>query len=398
MGQGMGMAEADSKPEIRIACSREEKEAIYRFRYQIYVDEMGKRLTYADNAQRMLYDEMDEDADHYMVVAAGEVVASARLNQGGGAAFSEHWRRVYRLGRWNGFPAERLSISSRLMVAVPWRGSAVLSGLLLKLFEHSRDHGVQFNFLNCSPSLLEFYEQLGYRRYADGFVDEDVGYRIPMVFMTEDADFMRLVRSPFWRLARKLPSSPAGTEWFEQHFPGHATHVNKRLIDADVFWDMLEHNLHADPTKSISLLADLTDEEAHQFLETGTVLPCKAGDVVIRPGDVGDEMFVVLEGVVEVWGGSEQKPLSLAILGPGQVFGEIAFVSKIPRTARVVADTDVRLLILTQAFFKKAMKNMPAIVARVLLNLSVVLCDRLSGSTRNWIMAVQAADRQSADQ
>jgi len=37
-------------------------EAIYRFRYQIYVDEMGKRLSYADHEQRMLYDPLDQTA------------------------------------------------------------------------------------------------------------------------------------------------------------------------------------------------------------------------------------------------------------------------------------------------------------------------------------------------
>lgn len=391
------MTAQESQPELRLASSQDEREAIYRFRYQIYVEEMGKRLAYADQARHMLYDDMDDSAEHFMVVADGAVIAAARLNQGAGTEFSDHWRQVYRLERWQGFDHGCLSISSRLMVATPWRGSAVLSGLLLRLFEHSRDTGVRFNFLNCSPSLLEFYEQLGYRRYTDGFVDEDVGYRIPMVFMTEDAEFMRRVRSPFWRLARKLPSCDETTRWFEQQFPDHAVHVNKRLIDTERFWDMLEHNLHADPTRSISLLTELSDEDAHAFLETGTVLPCKAGDVIIRPGDVGDEMFVVLEGAVEVWGGGKERPVSLAVLGPGQVFGEIAFVSRIPRTAKVVANTDVRLLILTQAFFRKAMKNMPDIVARVLLNLSVVLCERLKGSTQNWVSAVQAVEAAKAE-
>lgn len=383
------MAEAGPSYEICIATTQAEREAIYRFRYSVYVDEMGKSLSYADEVRKMLYDELDQSAEHFMGLVGGQVVACARLNKASDVAAGDELRQLYRLDEWAGFPSETVSLSSRLMVARPWRGSAVLGSLLLELYRYSRERGIRFNFLNCAPSLLDLYEQMGYRRYADGFIDADVGYRIPMVFMAEDAVYMKLVHSPFYRLARKLPSSQDDSHWFERQFPEHAIHVNRRLIDADQFWDMLETNLHEDPKSRISLLGGLSDADAQQFLSSCTLMLCKAGDTIIRPGDVGDEMFVVLEGAVEVWGGSDQKPVSLAMLGPGQVFGEIAFVSRVPRTAKVVAVNDVKLLILTQGFLRKALKNMPQIVAPVLLNLSVVLCDRLKASTQNWMDAVQ---------
>lgn len=383
------MSEEKVRYEIRMANTEAEREAIYRFRYSVYVDEMGKSLSYADEARKMLYDAMDETAAHFMGLVEGEVVACARLNPASDPNLDQELRDLYRLDAWSGFPPETISLSSRLMVAQPWRGSAVLGGLLLELYRYSRELGVRFNFLNCAPSLLDLYEQMGYRRYADGFIDQDVGYRIPMVFMAEDADYMKQVHSPFYRLARKLPASSLDSHWFEQQFPEHAIHLNRRLIDAEEFWDILETNLHADPKSCISLLNGLSDADAQQFLNSGTVMICKAGDTIVRPGDVGDEMFVVLEGAVEVWGGSEAHPVSLAMLGPGQVFGEIAFVSRTPRTAKVMAVNDVKLLVLTQAFLRKALKNMPQIVAPVLLNLSVVLCDRLKASTQNWMDAAR---------
>jgi CRP-like cAMP-binding protein/predicted GNAT family N-acyltransferase len=387
------MTEEKVRYEIRIATTEAEREAIYRFRYSVYVDEMGKSLSYADEERKMLYDALDASAEHFMGLVNGEVVACARLNQASDPNLDEELRDLYRLDAWAEFQPEAVSLSSRLMVAQPWRGSAVLGSLLLELYRYSRERGIRFNFLNCAPSLLDLYEQMGYRRYADGFIDPDVGYRIPMVFMAEDVDYMKQVHSPFYRLARKLPGSTADSLWFEQKFPEHAIHINRRLIDSDQFWDMLENNLHADPKSRISLLSGLSDADAQQFLNTGTVMVCKAGDIIIRPGDVGDEMFVVLEGAVEVWGGNDQHPVSLAMLGPGQVFGEIAFVSRVPRTAKVVAVNDVKLLVLTQNFLRKALKTMPQIVAPVLLNLSVVLCDRLKASTQHWMEAVQKASQ-----
>ncbi len=384
-----------AKPDIRIAQSTLEKEAIYRFRYQVYVEEMGKRPGYADHHQKMLFDDLDETADLFMVEFEGEIIATARLNQMNNTDFGEHWRSVYRLDKWNKFDDSAISMSSRLMVALKWRGSAVLGGLLLALYENSRKKGVLFDFLNCTPSLLEFYEQLGYRRYSDGFMDKDAGYHLPLVLILEDVEHVRRVRSPFWRLARKLESNTDDVNWFETQFPEHKVHINKRLIDEDHFWDMLECNLHKDPQTRISLLADLDEDEAHKFLSTGTVMPCKTGDVIIRPGDVGDEMFVILEGVAEVIGGDEKNPVSLAVLGQGQLFGEIAFVSKTPRTAKVVAKTDLKLLVLTQSFFKRATKKMPDIASKVLLNLSVILCNRLRSSTQSWMEAVQSTSNKS---
>ncbi|MCP5141147.1 MAG: GNAT family N-acetyltransferase [Chromatiales bacterium] len=381
---------ATVRPDIRIAVSDAEKERIYRFRYAVYVEEMGKKPGYADHAGKRLYDPLDDDATLLYADVDGELVATVRLNLAGDDGFDAYWNTIYHVDRWAAFPPRCLSMTSRLMVAPAWRGSTVLAALLAHIFRWARERGVRFDFCNCSPSLVEFYEQLGYRRYADGFMDEDAGYHVPLVFMTEDVEHMRAVRSPFWRDARKLPANSEGTDWFLRAFPEHAVHVNKRLVDTDGFWTLMEERLHADPRKGIGLLAGLDEEAARQFLDSGTVLPCKAGEVIIRPGDVGNEMFVVLDGVAEVRGVDDDGGRhSLAVVGPGQIFGEIAFVAKTPRSAEVIAKTDMDLLILTQPFLKRALKKMPEIVAPVLLNLSVILCERLRSSTQNWLDTLQ---------
>ena len=371
---------------IGFATTPEERERIFRFRYRIYVEEMGKRPSYADHNKKILTDEMDNESAAIGYAADGdEIVATIRWNQGAVGKIPETWRSIYALNRFSRYSPDAFGFSSRLMLAPEWRGSLVLNSLLAALYRRGREAGALFDFINCSPSLIELYEQLGYRRYTDGFMDDDVGYRVPMVLVLDDAEHMRAVHSPFMRLPAPRPFDPSVPAWFLKEFAVQVGMVNRRLVDTDEFWRILEEKLRRVPTEGIPLFEGLSTDEAQRFLNSGIILKCRAGDAILRRGDVGNEMFVVLSGLVEVRQEVSGRQAALAVFGPGQVFGEMAFLSKRPRTAHVVAVEDVEVLVLNQAFLKKAMKGYPDITARVLLNLSLVLCDRLRISTINWV-------------
>jgi MFS family permease len=84
---------------------------------------------------------------------------------------------------------------------------------------------------------------------------------------------------------------------------------------------------------------------------TRSALP--AGAVVIREGDVGDRFYVVDSGTVRV----EQQGVVIGELGPGDGFGELALIRDIPRTASVVATSDVALLALDRPSFLLAVTS-----------------------------------------
>lgn len=388
----MTSPESEARPVIAIADSQDIKERIYRLRYAVYVDEMSKKPSYADHSKKFLTDVLDQDGYLLYAQIKDDIVASVRINIVSEAIVDDELSNIYQLPFWlQRWPAHSLSLTSRLVLQREWRGSAILGQLLLALYAFAREKQVHFNFINCSPGLVEFYEQIGYWRFGEGFVDPDVGYHVPMVLPVQDHNHLKEVRSFCTRLSRNLPSTDEGTLWFKENFPEYAAHINHRLISPENFWIYMGERLHDDPQNSLQLLNGLSQEEASTFLETGTVLPCKSGATLIRPGDVGDEMFVILEGVAEVW--SSDHSVSLAVLGPGEIFGEMAFVSKSPRTAEVIAKTDMQILILTQSLFKRASKKIPDIVAKVLLNLSVILVGRLRTSTQSWVDSV--TDKES---
>jgi len=88
----------------------------------------------------------------------------------------------------------------------------------------------------------------------------------------------------------------------------------------------------------------------------------------------------------------KDRSFSLGLCGAGDVFGEMSFLSQLPRSADVVALTDLEILVLTPPFLRKAVNNMPKIAAKVLLNLSIILCDRLRTSSQNWVTALSATE------
>lgn len=387
-------SEQTRKPQVAIARSEEEKSEIYKFRYHISVEEMDLNISDADHKSKTLRHPLDESGLHLYMTVDGKVVAAIRLNLGKLTPVPDDLYQAFKLDSFTTYPAEHISFTTQLLVLDKWRMSSVPAVLLGAVYKLIRQQGVRFDFCHCPPYLVALYEQLGYRRYTDNFVDEHTGYTVPMVLLTEDIDYLRKAQSPFFKLAARYASNSNRTAlWFEREFPEHATSAPPRRMTDEDFWRMLTQKLHQIPLVSIPLLSGLSYEEAKSFISVGTVLRAKKDDLIVRTGDVGNEMFVLLTGAVEVRltdsGGTERN---LVTLSQGDVFGEVAFLSESPRSANVVAMCDAEVLVLTQAFLKKVMEAMPRITVKVLFNLSLVLCERLKHSNENWMAALGGDD------
>jgi CRP/FNR family transcriptional regulator, cyclic AMP receptor protein len=84
----------------------------------------------------------------------------------------------------------------------------------------------------------------------------------------------------------------------------------------------------------------MTDNEVNFNLLLRPEVPTRrfaAGDTIFRESEQGDEFFVVVRGKVEIRSGNRR----LETLGPNGIFGEMALIDDTPRSATVVALTDV---------------------------------------------------------
>ena len=374
--------------DIQVARRDEDRERIFRFRYDVYVTEMGKSPAEADHQKKIIRDELDEDAHLLYAEDEGQIFGTVRLNCRSKKKFPDVWEQRYDIEKFAPSFGDHISMTSRMMVARDYRGSSVPAALVGAVYSAGREMGSKFDFCNCAPSLLEFYEQIGFRRFTDGFVDEDNGYHVPLVMVVRDTQYLRQVRSPLYRVARNFEHEPETGVWFQETFPSHAGIANSRTRNTEEFWKQLSDQLADPPTECIPLFESLSDKEVSNFLRSGTVLSLQPGDRIIRQGDVGDEMYIILSGVAEAVSRKEDQEHSLAIMSKGQIFGEVAFISTAVRSADVNALTEMQVLIISKGFLTRAMRKQPEISAKVLFNLSLILAQRLRDRTDSWVEAM----------
>ena len=88
----------------------------------------------------------------------------------------------------------------------------------------------------------------------------------------------------------------------------------------------------------------------------------KSGEVIVREGRRGNELYVIVSGEAEVSRGDE----AVATLTAGDYFGELAVLRPAPRTATVTATTDIELLIVTARELAILLNDVPLFARKLL--------------------------------
>ncbi|MBT3275895.1 MAG: Crp/Fnr family transcriptional regulator [Spirochaetales bacterium] len=101
-----------------------------------------------------------------------------------------------------------------------------------------------------------------------------------------------------------------------------------------------------------------------------------SGKVIFEENQDGDQMYIIQEGNVRISKTIDGKPHTLAVLGKGDFFGEMAIVTSVKRTATATAAGTVRLL----AFDRPGFLSMIAKNVRIALNVIDKLCRRLQAA------------------
>jgi signal transduction histidine kinase len=105
------------------------------------------------------------------------------------------------------------------------------------------------------------------------------------------------------------------------------------------------------------LFQGLSDEELKQLMDMAEPVSLHAGEILIKQGDTGDAAYVVIRGEFEVQKQSGQSLIKIDVRHPGDVLGEMALLSRIPRNATVISKTDSEVLRIPQEAFEKLLSS-----------------------------------------
>jgi CRP/FNR family transcriptional regulator, cyclic AMP receptor protein len=126
----------------------------------------------------------------------------------------------------------------------------------------------------------------------------------------------------------------------------------------------------------VPIFQDLSAKDLDSILDSGKEVHHDAGHVVISEGHGGIGFHLILEGRAKV----TRNGRTLARLGAGEFFGEMAVVDDGPRTASVVADTDLTTFFLSRWDFRPLVKSNPDLAWKLIKHLVGRLRDEQTGA------------------
>ncbi|GMA97961.1 cyclic nucleotide-binding domain-containing protein [Pelosinus sp. IPA-1] len=357
---------------IGIASTSLEKREIYQFRYQIYIEEMSKRIEKVDNVNKLLYDEFDEWGTLLFVKIGSELIATARINIGTIDDFPREEIDFLSLHAFQDCYTEggnqKFALTTKIMIAPAHRSSQAFYLLMAKCYELCCSNQVQFMFGICNLHLIRLYEKMGTHRYCKNIFSPDYGLLTPIVLLINDIQYLRMVRSPLFRIARKRGAvNTEAVEWFHNKFIQHSPIMNSQSVTEEKLWTVLSERLACPPTESIAILSNLSIAEAKKFLHCcASYVLCDPGNLITTQGDVSYTYNILLSG----------KLKSLTFLHPvkeyslpGQNFGANGLTEHNKNTEDIVATDSVEILALSGTSFQKFSHSNPEIAHRVVQNI-----------------------------
>ena len=365
--------------QVHEAKSREERDAVYAFRYKIYVEELGRELGGVDHVRKVVCDGDDEKECSVLLYTGplDDISATVRLRIWQPGRIPGREFEMLSMSKFPGIEERTISELGRLMIRPTLRGKLLLPSLVRSVYERGVVAGVDLGFCYCAPGLVPHYRKLGFRPYAAPLVPTVDGLEVPLVGIASDAKYLKQMGSPVASLVSRFYGTGPG-----KRPPLDLSTLGDLLdpggssveLERDQVWQEVQDGLLQDAGAS-SILDGLSEAAVRKLTAKGFLLDVARDTLVTRAGHGQREMYIVLEGTLEVLSAEGRR---LAVLGRGDLFGELAFFrDEGRRTASVRAASDCHLLVLRRHFLTELGKSDPDVALQLHFNLGRILSERL---------------------
>jgi len=133
--------------------------------------------------------------------------------------------------------------------------------------------------------------------------------------------------------------------------------------------------------QKIFLFKNLDFNEANALLEICHTENRAKGDLLIAENSVGQALYLIKNGHARVYKGAEDKGEAIAMLGEGELFGEMSLIEDSLTSANVIAESDIDLVVIHREDFERLLSQNEGFALKIYKSFCRVLSERLRKTT-----------------
>ncbi|GAB6043678.1 GNAT family N-acetyltransferase [Endothiovibrio diazotrophicus] len=362
--------------DIRIATSAEDREKIFRLRYEVLVEELGWTIAEADHAARRFSEPMDEYGILGGVFDGDRAIGTLRANLARDGSLGKY-ETLYALDHADPCYPEQTGIITKMLVDKEHRHTLVVPRLLMWVYGLGLQLGIARAYVDCSLDLIPFYEKMGFVTYTDDVETEEYGVIAPMRLEINDFDYLERIRSPFCRALKQFQQghidayleSCGGDEGADFPRGPYRSGLTSERADTHLF-------------------DGLDDGALKQVFRAAATKSFADGEAIFTKGDPSWEFGVVLKGRAAVSRTIDGKERVVALFSRGEVLGEMGFLRNVPRSATVTALGGCEIAAFPSAVMERLLQKEPGIAVHLFRNLAIILAERLA-QAHDWPGEIQ---------
>jgi CRP-like cAMP-binding protein len=373
--------------KTKLAETVEEREAVFRFRYKIYVEEMNDVfLEGVDHENKMFVDEYDQE-ESTLIVYAGDITditASITLRVWSQQNIPQQIKERYQTNLFSHIPDLVIGLIGYFVVSKKKRGKLATISLASTLYHAAEKQNVDMVFCFCMPGLVNYYEKIGFRLYTDKLVSlKGSGLVVPMVLLPYDREYVdknSLLLPPIAKILKKYSKNISDQKILKIAEINSIIKDKKQMVitSATKIDEMIEQS---NLTKETCVLISFMSLKELTKL-CGMILKIEETAFFLSRGLDDKDIYVILAGEANVM----IDGVIIKTLQKGDLFGEMAFfLEQGRRQADIQSVTSLTVAIIRRNEINRIMKSNKTLAIKFLYAISKILSAKLANTTEELV-------------
>ena len=324
----------NSLPSLRLAHTDDDLAAVFRLRYEVYIEGMGLQIEHADHQRRWIKEEHDDHSWIVLAEDAGRCVGTSRMSFAADVDFDEAKRRYFGFDHFAGLvPDRQLSTINRLVVAPEYRGSGLALQLFAASYATAARRGVELILGACELPLINYYRKLGFRPFGAlaNLPGNGIRARIAVVAGLIDETLDPLIAAALNQ--RKQPSEMVSA--LLERLDEEPALVSERRVGVDSLLNKIRRQLDGKAldgkaldgkvldVEAPQIFAGLDAEQIRRLLRGSHLVTARPGNQLYARGHLSRALYMLIAGDIEIHRhGEDQRRNSWTIRRQGALIGE----------------------------------------------------------------------------